>query len=294
MAIRDREPAVSGMSFTVVIPAFNEAETVRATVEGLHAAYPDAEIIVVDDGSSDATAQGVEGTGAKVIRHSRNRGYGASLKSGLRAATHDIVVFCDADGQHDPTDVGKLVASMDKADMVIGRRTQLLHSNLWRMPGKWIIGLLANYLSRTKIPDLNSGLRAVRRSIALDYVNICPNGFSMSSTLTIALLAEAFEVLWLPIQIRPRSRTSKSTVKVKTGLDTLLLVLRLSTLFEPLRVFLPIATLFVLAGIAWGVPYALASRGVSIGAMLLIVTGVLTFFFGLLADQNALLRRRRG
>src|SRR5262249_21400669 len=151
---------------SIVIPAFNEAATVRETVDGLAAAHPGAEIIVVDDGSTDSTVAALDGSGARVVRHGRNRGYGASLKTGIRNAAHDVVVFCDADGQHDPKDVGRVVAEMDGADMVIGRRQKVMHSTLWRMPGKWVLGLLANYLSRTKIPDLNSGLRAVRKDVA--------------------------------------------------------------------------------------------------------------------------------
>ncbi len=283
------------VTFSVVIPAYNEASTIRATVDGLRSLHPTAEIIVVNDGSTDRTVAVLEGSGARVITHPRNRGYGGSLKTGIRNATTELVVFCDADGQHDPADVGRLVDEIARhgAQMVIGRRSRLIHSTLWRMPGKWMLGMLANYLARTKIPDLNSGLRAVRRDVALEFLDICPNGFSMSSTLTIATLAEGMDVRWIPIEVRKRAAGGVSTVKVKTGFDTILLILRLTTLFEPLRIFLPIAILFILAGIGWGAPYAIAERGVSIGAMLLIVTGVLTFFFGLLADQNALLRRRR-
>ena len=277
----------------IIIPAFNEAGSVRGTVDALHEAYPDAEIIVVDDGSTDATSASLAGSAARVLRHGRNRGYGASLKTGFRATSRAVFVMFDADGQHDVKDIARLVDGLAEAEMVIGQRTARLHSSLWRMPGKWMLGRLANYLSRTRIPDLNSGLRAVRREVALRFLDICPNGFSLSSTLTVAALAEGHEVRWLPIQVRPRGKDSRSTVTVKTGFDTILLMLRLTTLFEPLRVFLPISVLLFLGGTSWGLPYALQHKGVSIGALLLLISGMLTFFFGLLTDQNALLRRRQ-
>lgn len=284
----------AGRMFSGVIPAYNEARTVRATVDVLRSAYPAADLVVVDDGSRDDTASALDGSGARVLRHNKNRGYGAALKTGVRNAREDVVVFCDADGQHDPRDIARLLDAMGEGvHMVIGQRTKLIHSKLWRMPGKWLLGWLANYLTRTKIPDLNSGLRAVRKELVLDYIDICPNGFSMSSTLTIAALAEGLDVRWVPIQIMPRPAQSVSTVKVKTGFDTLLLVMRVCMLFEPLRVFLPLSFVFCLLGLAWALPFMAAGRGVSVGAMLAITTGVLTFFFGLLADQNTLLRKRR-
>lgn len=279
------------MKFSIVVPAFNEFQSVRTTATELVARYPEAEVIIVDDGSTDGTAAALEGSGARVLTHSRNRGYGASLKTGLRAASHDVIVFCDADGQHDPADIDRLLQAMEGASMVVGARRKRLHSRLWRMPGKWFLGWMASYLTRTAIPDLNSGLRAIRRDVALRFIDICPNGFSMSSTLTIAALSE-YEVRFVPIDVRPRAPRSRSTVRVRTGVDTIFLILRLATLFEPLRVFLPLATFFIIGGLAWGIPYVLLHEGVSVGAMLLIVTGVLTFFFGLLADQNNLLRRR--
>jgi hypothetical protein len=174
--------------------------------------------------------------------------------------------------------------------MVVGQRTGL-HSPLWRMPGKWLLWAMANYLSRCPIPDLNSGLRIIRRDVALKYLHLCPAGFSLSTTITMALLNRGYGVAYVPIEVH--KRVGKSRVCVKTGLDTIILVLRLASLFDPLRVFIPASLLCGLAGVLWDIPYALAGRGLSGAAGLALVTGILLFTLGLLCDQISQLRLER-
>jgi glycosyltransferase involved in cell wall biosynthesis len=253
-----------------------------------------AEIIVVDDGSTDRTGEIAAAAGVRVIRHPVNRGYGASLKTAIRACDTDYVLTMDGDGQHRLEDVAALCATVSDGrtpDCVIGHRTQLLHSRLWRMPGKWALTKLARLLTQKEIRDLNSGLRLMRREIVLRYMHLCPSGFSFSTTITVALASRGYLVEFVPIQIE--KRVGKSTVGVGTGFQTILLVLRLASLFNPLRVFVPLAMLFIGFGVVWTIPYMINGQGVTVAAMLSILTGVLLFGLGLICDQVSQLRLDR-
>jgi glycosyltransferase involved in cell wall biosynthesis len=280
---------------TILIPAFNEAQTIGVIIERLEANCSDfvQEIIVIDDGSSDETAWLAEKAGACVIRHKHNRGYGASLKTGIRSAKTEFVLMMDADGQHRVEDVFHLweLANAYDCDMIVGQRTGLIHSPFWRMPGKWLLGVMANYLTQRTIPDLNSGLRLIRREVVSRYLHLCPSGFSFSTTITMALLSRGYSVDYVPIKVEKRA--GKSTVSIKTGLDTIILILRIAALFNPLRIFIPASVLIGGVGIVWGIPFALAGRGVSVGSMLAIVTAILVFGLGLLCDQISQLRLER-
>jgi glycosyltransferase involved in cell wall biosynthesis len=283
-------------SVSIVIPAHNEAGAIRDVLTRLRAELPAGviEVIVVDDGSTDGTGALAQECGVRVLRHPHNRGYGASLKTGIRLATGDYILTMDADGQHRLEDVAKLCAAvrqLNAPDCVIGHRTQLLHSPLWRMPGKWMLTRMARILTQRKIPDLNSGLRCVRREVLLKYIHLCPSGYSFSTTITMALLSRGYAVDFLPIQVERRVGTS--LVNVKAGFQTILLVLRLATLFNPLRLFLPLSLGSIVIGAGWAVPYLIARQGVTVASMLLILTGVLLFGLGLVCDQVAQMRLER-
>jgi glycosyltransferase involved in cell wall biosynthesis len=275
------------------MPAFNEASGIGDVLKNLRETSSDMlkEILVIDDGSNDDTSLVAKQNGARVIRHSRNLGYGASLKTGIHHASSEYVLMMDSDGQHRALDVRRLWEKSKDYDLVVGYRTRLIHSSLWRMPGKWILGVLANYLTREQIPDLNSGLRLFRRDVILKYLHLCPSGFSFSTTTTVIFLHRGYNVAYVPIEVN--KRIGKSSVSIRTGFNAMMLILRLSTLFDPLRIFLPISLLFGLGGILWGIPYAVMGRGVSMGSMLLIVTAVLLFGLGLLCDQISQLRLER-
>lgn len=281
---------------TIVIPAHNEEGAIADVIRKLRAQdLPGlVEIIVIDDGSTDRTAEIAASTGVRVLRHSGNRGYGAALKTGVRAASSDYILTMDADGQHRLEDVIALcnaVSGETPPDCVIGHRVQLLHSPLWRMPGKWLLTRMAQFLTAKKIPDLNSGLRVVRRDILMRYMHLCPSGFSFSTTITVTLLSRGYAVQFVPIQVERRIGTS--TVSVKTGFQAILLLFRLIALFNPLRIFLPASILSILFGVVWTIPYLARSQGVTVASMLAILTGVLLFALGLICDQVAQLRLER-
>lgn len=288
--------AASDRRVTIVIPAHNEEGAIGGVLAQLLAQRTPAiaDIIVVDDGSSDRTAEIVEAAGVTLIRQPSNRGYGAALKAGIRAATTEYVLTMDADGQHRLEDVLRLVdavAGERPADCVIGHRTKLVHSPLWRMPGKWFLTRLARVLTQKEIRDLNSGLRVMRRDVILRYMHLCPSGFSFSTTSTVALASRGYRIDFVPIRVE--RRVGKSTVSVKTGFQTILLVLRLASLFNPLRVFLPLSLLFIIGGTIWTIPYLIDGRGITVAAMLSVLTGVTLFGMGLICDQVAQLRLER-
>ena len=276
---------------SVVMAAYNEEAAIGDVLHTLRMHFNEHEIIVVDDGSTDRTAEIASSAGVKVICHPYSKGYGAALKTGIRSARGDVILTIDADGQHNANDLLELLPYIERFDMVVGQRVQRFHSQLWRMPGKWLLTRLAEYLVERKIPDLNSGMRAFRREVILKYLHLCPDGFSFSTTSTLIFFNRWYNVKYVPIHVNIRE--GKSTVSVATGFDTILLILRIMTLFEPLRLFIPVSLVLSTFGIVWGLPYLWQSRGVSVGALLFVLIGVQIFFFGLLTDQISQLRKER-
>lgn len=284
------------LDVSVVIPAYNEERAIGATLDEVKAAISASrrryEIVVVNDGSADKTGDEAARRGARVVTHRRNRGYGAALKSGVLAARAAIVLFYDADNQFDAADIDRLVDELEAHDAVLGARTSASHAPFSRRGGKKLLGWLANYLARTRIPDLNCGFRAIRRDVLLDYLHLLPNGFSASTTTTLVLLKENHDVRFVPVTVRKRIGTS--TVRpIKDGVDTALLIVRLTTLLDPFRVFGPVSGVFFLFGVVWGTYYIHLGRGLSTASLFMLVSAVIIFFFGLLADQVASLRRER-
>jgi glycosyltransferase involved in cell wall biosynthesis len=281
-------------SLTILVPAYNEAAAiggVLAAIERVRAGLGQrSELLVIDDGSGDGTGQVAARAGARVITHTINRGKGAALKTGIRAARGHTVVVVDADGQHDPADLPRLLAQRPSYGMVMGDRGRAGGASpRWRAPGKALLGLVANVLCGRVIPDLNCGFRAVDRGLAYRLLPILPNGFSFETTLTVAALQAGEPVAWVPIQIRPR--IGRSTVRLADGFNTLLLIVRLISLFAPLRVFLPVSGLALAVGIWFMIESYLRYQEASVKALLALLASVLFFLFGLLADQIAAVRR---
>ncbi len=280
------------ISLSIVIPAFNEEGGIGEVLEGLLEKFPDAEIIVINDGSTDSTAAVAAARGVRVISHSRNLGYGASLKTGTRAARGAYVLFCDADGQHTPTDVARLVAAAPDYEMVVGARDADSHQPLLRRPGKAILRWFANLLAGMKIPDLNSGLRVFHRETLLRYLHLMPEGFSFSTTSTFAMLKSNRRILWLPITVK--KRVGKSTVRqLRHGPQTLMLMLRISVLFEPLKVFVSVAMLLFGTALGSSLLDLFVFGNLADTTVLLSLAGLIIFMSGLLCDQVSALRRQQ-
>ncbi|HEY3233414.1 MAG TPA: glycosyltransferase family 2 protein [Polyangiaceae bacterium] len=287
-------PREAPEGFTLLIPAYNEDQGIGPVLDGLceelETASPSVpfEILVVDDGSKDQTASVVRSKDSKRVRlvsHDFNRGYGASIKTGVRFANFPWIVTTDADGTYPHRAIPELLQHCRNYDMVVGARTgQNTAIPLLRRPAKWVLTRLAAYLSRQPIPDLNSGLRALKKSTFLRYEHILPEGFSLSTTITIALLTSGYRVKYVPIDYF--KRTGKS--KIRPIADTwnfLVLIVRTILYFEPLRIFLPCALLFILAGMAVGVlSWRLTGRVMDVTTVLLCTTGIQMFALGMVAD----------
>jgi glycosyltransferase involved in cell wall biosynthesis len=279
---------------SILVPAYNEAEAigdVLAQIQAVRARLDGpSELIVIDDGSKDDTGKIAAQAGARVITQPYNRGKGAALKTGIRAARGDTIVVVDADGQHNPEDIPRLLAHRPVYDMVMGDRGQGGGASpLWRTPGKAILGLIANMLVGRHIPDLNCGLRAVDRRLALRMLPLLPNGFSFETTITIATLKDGQTVRWVPIKVKHRIGTS--AVKISDGFTMLMLIVRLVSLFAPLRVFVPVSLLAFAVGLWFMVENYVLVQEASVKALLAMLAAALFFLFGLLADQVAALRR---
>ena len=285
------KPVEQKIRYSIVIPAYNEEEGLALMLESLQnldKSIGEIEIVVVNDGSSDKTSEIACRYPVSLFEHRGNKGYGAAIKTGIKAASGDIVVICDSDGQHRWEDVQQVLFEASKYDMVIGKRTKGSHIQKNRILGKTILQLVAAYLTWQRIPDLNSGLRSFKREIILKYLHLLPDSFSASTTSTIIFMKRAYDIEWIPI--KTNQRKGKSSVRqVKHGFHTLLLILRIIILFHPLKVFMPLSVIFGFAGFIWGILF-LSNSGLSIFAAMLILSGLIIFMFGLVCDQISSLR----
>ncbi len=274
---------------SVVIPAFNEAASIATVVSDLARAAAWHEIIVVDDGSTDETARLAECAGARVVRHPYNKGNGAAVKSGIRAAGGEYIVIIDADGQHPPSDAVRLVDRLGDYDLIVGARSTATQATLARRVGNDLLNRLASYLTDRPIPDLTSGFRAARTAYLREFIHLLPNGFSTPTTTTLAFITAGYNVGFEPIEASQRTGQSKIRL-ASDGARFFLIILKVVTIFSPLRVFLPIS----LASLALGAGYALwtiaTQSHVTNSSVLLIVLAVIVFLVGLVSEQIAALR----
>ncbi len=290
----------SPFAISIIIPAYNEEESIGRVLDGLRDWRERAEIIVIDDASTDRTAEIAQAAGVRVIRHLHNKGYGAGLKTGIRAAAGDIVVMMDADSEHNAAQIALLLDNLGDNDMVVGARGKGSHAPLLRRPGKWLLSRVANYLAETNIPDLNSGLRAIRKDVARRFLHILPNGFSFTTTLTLALFKEGYNTAYVPITTTPRVGTS-TVDPIRDGINTLMLIIRIVSLFDPIKVFLPTSlALFLVGAIYWigsgafrYIQHIEPAFHIPTGAMFMMVSSVIVFMFGILADQVSAIRREK-
>ena len=288
------EMSSTGRDLSIVIPSFDEERGVRATLVNLRAALPDAEVIVVDDGSTDGTAAAAMAVpGVRVVRHAYNAGYGASIKTGVGLATREYVAWFDADGEHRVDDLVAMVERIrrERLAAVLGHR-QLRQSPVLRIAGKVVILALAHSLAVRQGSDLNCGLRVFRRDVILRYLPLLPDGFSASLTSTTIMIERNHPMAFHPITMGARVGTSK--VRIRDGFGTLMLRLRIVMLFAPLRIFLRLGVNVAAAGLVYGIAVSLIrGQGFPTAAVLGVVVGFLLCMLGLIADQISQLRMER-
>ncbi len=283
---RASEEGEAGIS--VVVPAYNEAGGIVSVIEALQETLAPLdspwEIIVVDDGSTDTTGALARSAGARVLTHPFNIGYGAALKSGIRESRYDTIVITDADGTYPVAEIPNLLAEIGDYDMVVGARTgKEVNIPLIRRPAKWVLNQLANFLVGTRIPDLNSGLRVFRKGVVLSYFKLLPEGFSFTTTITLAMHSDALRVRYHPIDYA--KRTGRSKIRpIHDTLNFLQLILRTVIFFNPLKVFLPPSLFLLLLGGGLTIYQAVSVRNITTVSVLLILTGMQLLSIGLLAD----------
>jgi glycosyltransferase involved in cell wall biosynthesis len=284
-------------SVSVVIAALNEGATIGSVVERILEHCPSAEVLVIDDRSNDDTAARAEAAGARVIRRPYTLGQGAGVKTGVRAAHGDIVVLIDGDGQHDPADIPRLLDLIVSGpyDLVIGERDRAGQQNALRWIGNSTLNRIGSYLVGLPMRDLTSGFRAMRRRVMLDLLHLLPNQFSWSTTSALAFAKMGFHVRFEPIVVRRRETGQSSQKLMRNGIRFLLIILRMSVLFSPLRIFFPLFVLLellALVGYAWAVAASGRWLHVPPSTVMFFLGGLVLFFFGLISEQVASLRFR--
>ncbi len=287
-------PVPARLDVSVIIPAHNEEhaagptiERVRATLSSLAVTY---EIVLVDDGSTDATREAAERAGARVIVSPTNRGYGWALKRGIAASNSNLVAILDADGTYPPEAIPTMLQLVESADMVVGDRSTAMNNVPWvRRPAKWVLSKLANFLAEQKIPDLNSGLRVFKRDSLERFIPLLPDGFSFTTTITLSMLCSSMLVTYLPIEYGKRIGHSK--IRAVDFFNFVMLVLRIVMLFQPLRIFMPLGAVLFVLGLAKGI-YDLTLMNLSESAIFCLLAALIVWSLGLIADMISRLHLR--
>jgi glycosyltransferase involved in cell wall biosynthesis len=277
---------------SIVVPAYNEAASIAALVTALLGAAAWREIIVVDDGSTDDTGRRAAEAGARVLRHPYNKGNGASVKTGIRHAAGEFVLILDADGQHRPADAARLVARLDAYELVVGARSRATQASLARRVGNGALNAIASYLTGQRIPDLTSGFRAARRAHFLEFLHLLPNGFSTPTTTTLAFMKAGYSVCFEPVEAGVRAGRSKIRLG-PDGVQFFVILLKVITIFSPMRVFLPLSAASLAIGGAYAVWTIVTQSHVTNSSVLLILLSVIIFLVGLVSEQIASLRFER-
>jgi len=282
-------------STSIIIPAYNEEDAIESTLQKMVdlKIHEQNEIIVVDDGSSDRTGEIVKTFPVTLYRHHMNKGYGAALKTGIRHARGEYVILMDSDGQHDPNNISDIRELLGEFDMVIGERSDTSFQVKRRKAGKRLIRNVGQYLVEQKLPDYNSGFRGFRKETITGMLHLMPNGFSFSTTSTLAYLKEGYNIGTISIEVAARIGRKSNVKMVKDGSKTLLLLFRIIMLFNPLKVFFPASLFTFVVGVGFGIVGFVLYDRFSNGAVVLTMMGMFLFFIGLIADQISILNRRK-
>jgi glycosyltransferase involved in cell wall biosynthesis len=278
---------------SVVIPAFNEGQTIGPVIRAVQAQCPQAEVIVVDDASSDDTADQAAAAGARVIRRPYNLGNGAGVKTGIRAAAGDVVLILDGDGQHDPADIPRLLTHIPPYDMVVGTRSRAGQQNTLRWLGNLMLNRLGTYLVGMEMRDLTSGFRAMRRDVIAEFLHLLPNQFSWSTTSALAFAKAGYHIRFEPIAMRKRAAGRSKQRLVPNAVKFVLIILRIATLFSPLRVCFPIFVALEALAVAayfWSVAGGGPWLHLPPSTVMFFLGGIVLFLFGLISEQIASLR----
>jgi glycosyltransferase involved in cell wall biosynthesis len=273
----------------VIIPAFNESRSIESVVTALRSAAPWQELIVVDDGSDDGTADRSRAAGARVITHPYNKGNGAAVKTGIRAASGAYILIMDGDGQHSAVDALRVVAELGDYDLVVGARSANAQASAARRMGNHALNRLATYLTGRPIPDLTSGMRAARTAYLREFLYLLPNGFSTPTTTTLAFIKAGYSVKFLPIEAAGRIGRSKIRF-VSDGTAFFLILLKVITVFSPLRIFMPVSAAAFVLGAAYAVWTGMTQQHITNSSVLLILLAVVIFLVGLVSEQISTLR----
>ena len=276
-------------STTVVIPAFNEAGSIAAVVEGVRSVGPWREILVIDDGSTDATADLARAAGARVVSQPHNKGLGAAIKRGIRSAAGAHLLIMDGDGQHRPEDARRLVARLGDYDLVVGARPAETQASPGRRLGNALLNDLASRLTAHPVADLTSGFRAARTDLLREFLHLLPNGFSSAATITLAAIKAGYSVTFEPTAARRRAGSSKIRF-ARDGFKFWLILLRVVTIYSPLRIFVPISLVLLAVGVGYALWTIATETNIADTSVLLIMLGVLVFLIGLVSDQISTLR----
>ena len=278
---------------SVIIPAFNEEKTIGEIVNRIRGYLPEAEIIVINDGSEDDTAKIAHDSGAIVFSHPYNIGNGAAIKSGIRTATGEVLVFMDGDGQHDPADIVKMLACFPDYDMVVGARTGSGQASFGRAAGNTVYNWLASYVTKFSVKDLTSGFRAVKADIARSFLYLLPNTYSYPTTITLGVLRNGNSVKYLPIKTQKRTQGKSHIRLFHDGVRFFMIITRIATLYSPMRVFLPVSfVLFVLGLLRYIYTFVVEGRFTNMSALFL-VSSVTIFMMSLISEQICQMRYER-
>jgi glycosyltransferase involved in cell wall biosynthesis len=287
------EGATLQVEVSIIVPAFNESANIESLIRSIMSLYPNYELLVIDDGSEDGTAQIAADAGAKVYRHPYNIGNGAAVKTGIRNAKGNILVFMDGDGQHDPKDIHRLVDAMKSYDLAVGARPKGGQATFFRAIGNRFYNRMASYVAKYPIEDLTSGFRAVKTEVAREFIYLLPNTYSYPTTLTLGVLRTGRSLVYVPINIRRRQGGNSNIRIFSDGIRFFIIITKICTLFSPFRVFLPVSSaMFFLGLIRYAFTFITEGRCTNMSALFL-VSSVIIFMMSLISDQICQLRYER-